>query len=159
MSKAISLDAAVVVTGISKRTLWRRLTDGRITRHDNDERGRAMLALEDVAPMFCVPVKPEDYELFTDADAGNADAQNELGQLFLEADRPDIALHWLRLAVDQEHPDAMHNLAKLYIKGIGIPKDESLGLMWLAKAASSGHTIAGEQLTALKWPRNSKSRS
>lgn len=150
MSKAISLDAAVIVTGISKRTLWRRLTEGRIARHANDGRGRAMLALEDIASMFCVPVNPEDYELFTDADAGNAEAQNDLAQLFLEADRPDIALHWLQLAADQEHPDAMQNLAKLYIKGIGLPKNESLGLMWLAKAASFGHTIASQQLMTLK---------
>lgn len=34
--------------------------------------------------------------------------------LFLYVDRPDIALHWLQLAVDQERPDAMHNLAKLH---------------------------------------------
>lgn len=114
-----------------------------------------MLVLEDVASMFCVPVKPEDYELFSDADAGNADAQNDLAQLFLEADRPDVALHWLRLAVDQEHPDAMHNLAKLYVKGIGVPRDESLGLMWLAKAASSGHTIASQQLSALRRAKTS----
>lgn len=69
---------------------------------------------------------------------------------FLDADRPDIALHWLQLAVDQEHPDAMHNLAKLHIKGIGVPKDETKGLMWLAKAASCGHPIASQQVAALQ---------
>ena len=99
--------------------------------------------------VLCVPVEREDYELLIEADAGDADAQNDLAQLFLDADRPDIALHWLQLAVDQEHPDAMHNLATLYIKGNGLPRDETLGLMWLAKAASCGHPIAKQQVAAL----------
>lgn len=97
--KAISLDSAIIVTEISKRTLWRRLTEGQITRLDNDERGRAMLAFEDLIPLLCVAVDPLDYELFIDADAGDAHAQNDLAQLFLEADKPEIALYWLELAV------------------------------------------------------------
>ena len=150
MNHAISLNTAIIVTGVSKRTLWRRVTDGQITRQDNDARGRAMLTLANLVPMLCVPVAPEEYELLSEADAGDADAQNDLAQLFLDADRPDIALHWLQLAVDQEHPDAMHNLAKLHIKGIGVPKDETKGLMWLAKAASCGHPIASQQVAALQ---------
>ena len=108
-----------------------------------------MLTLADLIPMLCVPVNPEDYELLIQADGGDADAQNDLAQLFLDADRTDIALHWLQLAVDQEHPDAMHNLAKLHIKGIGMPRDETKGFMWLAKAASCGHPIAAQQVAAL----------
>lgn len=149
MSKAISLDAATIVTDISKRTFWRRLNEGRIQREQNDARGRAMLAFADLVPLLCVVVDPQDYQLIPEADAGDADAQNDLAQLFLEADRPDIAVHWLQLAVDQGHGDAMHNLARLSIKGIGTPKDESMGLMWLTKAAASGHAIAGQQLSAL----------
>ena len=41
--------------------------------------------------------------------------------------------------------DAMHNLAKLYFQGIGVPQDE----MWLAKAAAHGHVIAEQQMAAL----------
>ncbi len=109
-----------------------------------------MLTLTNLVPMLCVPIDSEDYELLADADAGNADAQNDLAQLFLDANRPDIALHWMRLAVDQEHADAMHNLATLYIKGIGLEKDETKGLMWLAKAASHGHLIAKQQVATLR---------
>ena len=69
--------------------------------------------------------------------------------LFLDADKPDIDLPWLTLAAEQGHPDAMHHLSKLYIQGTGPQKNDSLGLMWLAKAASLGHVIAGEQITAL----------
>lgn len=151
--KAISLDSAIIVTEISKRTLWRRLTDGQITRLENDERGRAMLAFDDLVPLLCVPVEPEDYDLFIDADAGDVEAQNDLALLFLGADKPEIALYWLQSAVTAQQSvvsvDAIHNLAQLYIKGIGVPKDENTALMWLAKAAAHGHVIAKQQMTAL----------
>ena len=110
-----------------------------------------MLSIADLAPMLCVPIDSEDYELLADADAGNADAQNDLAQLFLDANRPDIALHWMRLAVDQEHADAIHNLAMLYIKGIGLERDRTKGLMWLAKAASLGHSIAKQQIDTIHF--------
>lgn len=109
-----------------------------------------MLTISDIAPMLCVSIDPEDYELLADADAGNADAQNDLAQLLLDANRPDIALHWMQLAVNQEHADATHNLAMLYIKGIGLEKDQTKGLMWLAKAASLGHLIAKQQVATLR---------
>lgn len=150
MNHAISLDTAALVTAVSKRTLWRRLDDGQITRQENDSRGRAMLTLVDLVPMLCVSVDPEDYELLVDADAGNADAQNDLAQLFLDANRPDIAIHWMQLAVEQEHPDAIHNLAILYMKGVGVRRDTTKGLMWLAKAASLGHLIAKQQVATLR---------
>lgn len=149
MKVVISIDTAIVLTGISKRTFWRRLADGQVTREGNDDRGRTMLSLDDLASLLLVPVDPEDYVLLSEADAGDADAQNDLAQLFLEADRPDIALHWFKLAVEQDHADAMHNLATLHIKGIGVPKDETIGLMWLAKAATQGHHLSQIQVAAL----------
>jgi len=149
MSRAISLEAATLVTQVSKRTLWRRLSVGQITRQANDDEGRTMLTFDDIVPMLCIPVAPQDYELIIEAAAGDAEAQNDLALLFLDTDKPDLGLHWLTLAADQGHPDAMHNLSKLYIQGSGTPKNDSLGLMWLAKAASLGHRVAGEQITAL----------
>jgi len=147
--RAISLDTAIIVTDSSKRTLWRRLSEGKIARQENDGRSRAMLVFKDLLPMLCISIAPEDHELFINADAGDAEAQNDLALLFLDSDRPDIALHWLQLAVIQEHADAMHNLGNLYVKGIGVPKQENLALMWLAKAASFGHVIAEQQMAAL----------
>jgi len=145
----ISINTAIILTGISKRTFWRRLADGQIARQGNDERGRTMLSLDDLVSLLLVPIDPEDYELLIDADAGDADAQNDLAQLFLDAERSDIALHLFKLAVEQDHADAMHNLARLHIKGIGVPKDETIGLMWLAKAATLGHQLAQAQVAAL----------
>lgn len=156
MYRAISLDTVIVVTDTSKRTLWRRLSEGKMARQENDERGRAMLDFEDILPMLCISIEPEDHELFISADAGDAEAQNELALLFLGSNRPDIALHWLRLAANQEHADAMHNLGGLYIKGIGVLKKDNLGLMWLAKAAAFGHVIAEQQLAALKRGRKAQ---
>jgi TPR repeat protein len=149
MTRSISLDAATIVTQVSKRTLWRRISDGKITRQNNDAEGRTVLTFEDIAPMLCVPMAPEDHELLINAAAGDAESQNDLAVLFLDADKPDISLHWLKMAANQGHPDAMHNLSKLYIEGIGIQKDDSTGLMWLAKSASLGHVIAGQQIAAL----------
>jgi TPR repeat protein len=149
MSRAINLEAAVWITQLSKRTLWRRLSEGQITRQDNDDEGRTMLTLEDIVPMLCIPVAQQDYDIIIQAAAGDAEAQSNLALLFLDADKPDLGLHWLTLAADQGHPDAMHNLSKLYIQGSGTPQNDSLGLMWLGKAAALGHVIAGEQVTAL----------
>jgi len=154
MSRAINLDAAAMVTKVSKRTLWRRLSEGQITRQDNDGEGRTMVTVKDIVPMLCVPLTLEDQELLIQAAAGDAESQNDLALLFLDADKPDIGLHWLTMAADQGHPDAMHNLSRLYIKGIGTQKDDSVGLMWLSKAASVGHVIADQQITALT--RNGK---
>lgn len=149
MSRAINLEAAASVTQLSKRTLWRRLSEGQITRQANDEEGRTMFTFEDLVPMLCVPMTQEDHELVIEAAAGDAEAQTDLALLFLDADKPDIGLVWLTLAADQGHSDAMHHLSQLYIQGNSPPKNDSLGLMWLAKAASLGHVIAGEQVTAL----------
>jgi TPR repeat protein len=155
MSRAIRLDAATIVTKVSRRTLWRRLSEGRITRQADDEAGRTMITFENIVPMLCVPMTLKDHELLIEAASGDAEAQNDLALLFLDANKPDIGLHWLTLAANQDHPDAMHNLSRLYIKGIGTPKDDSIGLMWLAKAASVGHVIADQQITALTQARKS----
>jgi hypothetical protein len=48
---AISLDAAVAITGMSKSTLWRRVTEGFIGKAEKDARNRAMLVLADVLPL------------------------------------------------------------------------------------------------------------
>ena len=155
MSRAISLDAATIVTQVSRRTLWRRLSEGRITRQADDEAGRTMITFENIVPMLCVPMTLEDHELLIEAASGDAEAQNDLALLFLDANKPDIGLHWLTLAANQDHSDAMHNLSRLYIKGIGTPKDDSIGLMWLSKAASVGHVIADQQIKALTQARKS----
>lgn len=146
---AISLDAAIVITERSKRTWWRRITDGTVTRLENDARGRAMLAFAEVASLICVPVQAYDLEMILRADAGDADAQADVGQMFSNAGKHEAARYWLQIAADQEHADAMQWLGRCYLAGEGVPKDENLGVMWIAKAAAAGHIIAQEQMRAL----------
>jgi len=55
----VSIDTAALLIDASKRTLWRRLSAGKLQRHSMDERGRVMLALADIAEHFCVPLSLE----------------------------------------------------------------------------------------------------
>ncbi len=142
----ISIAASVVVAERSRRTLWRRIADGTMTRLADDAKGRAMLSLAEVAPLICVPLDQSDLDFLVQADAGNADAQNDIGQLFSNAGKPTIALYWLEQAARQGHADAMQWLGRCYIGGEGVPKNKNIGLMWIAKAAAHGHVIAQAQM-------------
>ncbi len=59
MNDVVSIDTAALLIDASKRTLWRRLSAGKLQRHSMDERGRVMLALADIAEHFCVPLSLE----------------------------------------------------------------------------------------------------
>lgn len=154
----ISLDAAVVITKKSRRTWWRRLAQGALTRHANDERGRAMLSWAEIAPHVCIPMTSEDCEFMLRADAGDADAQNDIGQLFSLAGKHEAALYWLQQAAQRKNPDSMQWLGSCYLSGKGVPKDDYLAVMWIAKAASYGHVIAKAQMavfgTRFSEPKN-----
>ena len=150
---AISLDATIAITALSRRTWWRRISQGMVNRVSDDLRGRAMLCWAEIVPHICIPMKPEDLAYILRADAGQADAQNDIGQLFSIAGKHESSLYWLRQAVRQDHPDAMQWLGSCYLCGAGVPKDENLGLMWIAKAASHNHAIAQAQINSLLPPR------
>lgn len=153
--KSISLDATIIITERSKRTWWRRLSESAVTRMGCDARGRATLAFDEIIPFISIPVEVDDLDLILMADRGDADAQNDVGQMFAAAEKIDAALYWLRAAADQGHSDAMQNLGSIYMAGKGVPRDENLGIMWIAKAASCGHVIANFQIKSLRpFPKN-----
>lgn len=145
----ISIDTASAITEISRRTWWRRISSGEVTRVDDDSRGRAMLLWAEVEPHICVVMEPEDAHFVFLADAGNADAQNDIGQLFLISGKHQAAFYWFQQAAQQNHPDAMQWLGHCYVSGEGVPKDDNLGMMWIAKAAALGHVIAQGQMKGL----------
>ncbi len=157
MNDVVSIDTAALLIDASKRTLWRRLSAGKLQRHSMDERGRVMLALADIAEHFCVPLSLEpaggggsnSYSLLVEADRGDSAAQNDLALLFLEHNRADIAVQWFLLAAQQQHADAMHYLSTLYQQGLGVEKCESTAMLWRAKAANQGHLIARAQMAAI----------
>lgn len=141
----------------SKRTWWRRVSAKIVTRTGID-RGRTMVALDEALPFISADITEEDVQLIILADAGNADAQNDLGQLFDEFGKREIALYWWRASADQGHPDAMHHLGNCFVSGKGVTKDENIGIMWIAKAASFGHVLAGSQMNALLTFSNARAR-
>jgi len=151
--ESISVDASIIITERSRRTWWRRISEGSIRRVDDDGRGRAMLSWDDVSSQICIPMTPEDLEFLLRADAGDAEAQNDIGQLFSIAGKYEAALYWLQQAAQQGYPDAMQWLGRCYLSSEGVPKDDNLGIMWIAKAASYGHVIAKSQMNAM-LPKN-----
>ena len=148
--EAISVDAAIVITEKSRRTWWRRISEGTVRRMDNDKRGRAMLSWNEVVPLICIPMTPEDLAFVLRADANDSEAQNDIGQLFSMTGKHDAALYWIQQAAQQGYADAMQCLGRCYLSGEGVAKDENLGVMWIAKAASFGHVIAQAQMNALR---------
>lgn len=145
----ISLDTACAITDMSKSTWWRRIAKGSFSRVADEARGRAKLLWSEVAAHISVPMAPDDQNLVFLADMGDAQAQDDIGQLFLLADKYQSAVYWFGLAAQQNNPDAMQWLGHCHINGKGVPKDENLGLMWLAKSAAQGHVIAQGQLQGL----------
>ena len=148
--RSISLDTAMAMGKQSKRTWWRRVSENVVQRTGSDSRGRTLVSMEDVLAFLSLPIEGDDIEMILSADLGNADAQNEAGQLFDEFGETNAALYWWRSAAERGSPDAMQHLGRCYLSGKGVPKDENLGIMWTAKAASLGHVIAGFQIESLR---------
>ncbi|WP_431273427.1 tetratricopeptide repeat protein [Variovorax ureilyticus] len=115
-----------------------------------DARGRARVALEDVLELVDCGLPPDDMALLGQADAGDAEAQSDVGEMFISAGRHEAGLYWLELAAEQGHSNAMQCLARCYLSGEGAPKDEDMAIRWLADAAARGHFIAREQMRGLR---------
>lgn len=147
---SISLEAAIAMTGISKRTLWRRVSDGSIAKHQEDARGRAMLAFAQIASLMDLALPDKDLHLIVRADSGDASAQADAGAMFFIAGRFGAAVYWLDLAAAQGNADAMQWLGNCHASGLGVPKNESLAIMWVAKAASLGHPVASRQIQGMR---------
>ena len=149
----LSLDAAVALTGISRSTLWRRVTDGVLAKGDKDARGRATLALADVLELLrdaglADALGTDDLPVLLRADAGDAEAQADVGALLYLAGAERAALYWLNEAALQGSAEAMQWLGTAHAAG-GTERDEQLAVMWIAKAAALGHPIAKRQLEGL----------
>lgn len=146
----ISLDAAAAITERSKRTWRRRIDDGVTARLDSDSSGRTMVPLAQVVPLIGIAMGQEDLAILAAADAGSAEAQDDMGQFFLAAGKLAAAIYWLKAATKQNHPNAMQCLGRCHLAGEGVPRDENFAIMWIAKAAAHGHAIAHAQMRALR---------
>ena len=147
----LSLPAAITLTDWSERTFWRKFADGSLARETVN--GKSMINFNLIEPHLCLPIEPEDIAVLESADAGDAEAQNEVALIFLSRYRPKGAIYWLEQAAKQNYADAMNLLSQCYMQGSGVPRNENTGVMWLAKAAELGHVISQRQMQGLcdRW--------
>ena len=80
------------------------------------------------------------------AENGQADAQKELGGLYLSGEgvQQDFttSLHWYKQAAKQGHAIALYNVGVLYDKGLGLKKDYEEAGKWYRKSADLGYSTA-----------------
>lgn len=148
----ISLSTAATLTEWSKRTLWRRISDGTLSRYSNNEildDKKTKIDFQAIKEHICIPLQSEDLALIEKADAGEGEAQTDLAILFLSNDKTESALFWLELSVKQNCANGMYWLGRCYIDGTGVTANENLGVMWIAKAASMGHVISKVLMDAI----------
>ncbi|MDO8860367.1 caspase family protein [Haliea sp. E1-2-M8] len=72
------------------------------------------------------------------AEAGDADAQNSVGEIFERGlgTEPNyaVAVLWFERAAKQGHKGAQFNLGTLYETGKGVPQDKAMALNWYRQA-------------------------
>ncbi|NGZ95462.1 MAG: hypothetical protein CV089_04890 [Nitrospira sp. WS110] len=92
----------------------------------------------------------EVSELLKRAEAGNPDAQNQLGVFYSEGRGvPQNYLEakdWFKKAADQGHSDAQVNLGTLYSLGQGATFSDQMALFWFQKAAEQRNALAFAKL-------------
>ncbi|TCT20232.1 tetratricopeptide repeat protein [Thiobaca trueperi] len=157
---SIRLSTAITITGLSRRTLWRRINEGGVSTLGTHEPGEeTRLNLDDVLPLSSLPLEPEDRAILVAADRGDAVAQCDLAILLLNADRPAAAIPWFTLSARQFYADAMCFLGRCYLSGEGISRDVDTGLMWLSQAAAKGHPLAEDLMAFLLSPAGRQRRA
>lgn len=81
-----------------------------------------------------------------DAEAGNADAQYNLGEMYESGDGVPKdsakAVEWYQKAAAQGNAGAQSLLGVMYAFGEGVPKDSAKAVEWYQKAAAQGDTKA-----------------
>ena len=145
--KFVTMETAMSLVDRSERTLWRMVSDGLVLKEIQN--GTAMLLLDSLKPYFCIPFTDEDDELLDAAIDGDAPSQTDVALIFLSQNKPNRAIYWLNLAVQQNFPDAMNFLGHCYIEGNGVDKNEQTGIVWITKAAALGHVISKAKVNGL----------
>ena len=97
-----------------------------------------LVALASGAPLQAQT--PEIDALRARAEAGDAEAQVDLGVMYFVGDGVPQdyaeAVRWYRLAADQGHARAQFKLGFMYATGDGVPQDGVQAHMWFNLAAS-----------------------
>ena len=83
--------------------------------------------------------------LETNAKNGNVEDQFTLGMTYLDKNKTDLAVSWLKKAAQAKHMEAQYELGSWYLReGFPYPAKK-----WLKKAADQGHKEAKELLKNL----------
>ena len=148
---SVSLQAVMTLTEWSERTIRRRIADSSLKcESESGTYNKTLICFDSIMSDVCIPLSSEDIDVIKEADAGDAAAQNDVGLIFIAHKKWKSAIYWLEQAAKQNFPDAMQWLGECYLKGFGVEKDENVAVMWIAKAASLGHTIAKMQIEAMR---------
>ena len=106
------------------------------------------------------------------AEAGNADAQNRLGNMYDEGlgvvKNQAAALRWYRASAEQGYVKAQYNLGRAFALGSGVAQSDVAAFDWFRKAAQQGYAdaqsilgdmyaqgagVAQDDYTAVSWYR------
>lgn len=157
---SICISTASAVTGLTKRTLWRYMKDGRLTPLGETSQGnRTRVALEEVMKLCTDPLDKPDEQMVLAADAGDCEAQCDVGIWMLERDHPSIARDWFMSAARAGNPDAMCYLGCDLLLGMGGGRNEVEGMRWLHQAAALEQPLPIALLEALHHPTGIKVRA
>ncbi len=142
-------DAYAILSDASKRKQYNDsigITEDRIA----DER-RAILDNESIMNEYREQLDNKAFwqrfdELMFNAQTGDAEAENKLGEMYYYGDEieQDLeqAVYWFKEAAKQKHADAMYNLGVCMVRGEGIDRNESTGLGFIRQAAKLGSKAA-----------------
>jgi uncharacterized protein len=87
-----------------------------------------------------------DPALLAKANAGDADAQYQVGRNYSSGDGVlrdySQAEFWFRKGAEQGNPDSQFMLGGLYHSGQGVPQDSAQAFAWTMKAAKQGYIAA-----------------
>lgn len=85
------------------------------------------------------PAQIDVVTLTKAAERGSAEAQNKLGDFYLENRKFAEAIAWYLKAADQNHTEAQFSLGLLHASGSGTKQDFSKSLDWFQRASKQGH--------------------
>jgi TPR repeat protein len=122
---AICLKTAAAVTGLTKRTLWRYIENGKLNTEKQESGVKTLVDFDGVLRIAKLELPADDYAMMLDADAGALAAECEFGLWLLENGRDTLAVEWLQRAAQGGVADAMQWLGKLYARGEGVEQDEA----------------------------------
>lgn len=147
----LSIQAVITLTEWSERTIRRRLAENTLKSvGQSGSYNKTLICFDSIREEVCIPLTSDDIRLVQRADSGDAEAQMDVALLFFSHGKMKSALYWLEAAAKQNYPDAMQWLGECYLRGEGVPEDENIAVMWIAKAAAQGHLIAMRQIEAMR---------